>query len=55
VVKPDGNISFRQVRLGDPYGENIEVLAGLGEGEKIALDPIKAGIALKQKRAGGGS
>lgn len=42
---------LRQVRLGESLaGNDIEVLAGLAAGEKVALDPIKAGIALKQKR-----
>ncbi len=48
VVKGPGKYELRQVRLGEPYGENeIEVLAGLVEGEKIALDPVRAGIQLK--------
>lgn len=49
VVNPDGHISFRQVRLGDASGDRIEVLAGLESGEKVAVDPIAAGIALKQQ------
>lgn len=55
VVRPDGAIAFRQVRLGDRFGDEVEVLAGLSEGERIALDPIKAGIFLKEKRAGSSS
>jgi hypothetical protein len=30
----------------------MEVLAGLDAGEKVALDPIKAGIVLKAQRGG---
>jgi membrane fusion protein, multidrug efflux system len=35
---------LRQVRLGNHFGENIEVLAGVGVGEKVAVDAIAAGI-----------
>ena len=31
----------------DPVARRIEVLAGLGAGEHIALDPVRAGIYLK--------
>lgn len=42
---------LRQVRLGESQpGADIEVLAGLAAGEKVALDPVKAGIALKQSK-----
>jgi RND family efflux transporter MFP subunit len=42
VVAADGRLYFRQVRLGRRYGENIEVLAGLQPGERIAQDPVAA-------------
>ena len=43
---------MRQVRLGEEYaGGTLEVLAGLAAGEKVALDPVKAGVALKQQVA----
>jgi hypothetical protein len=32
-------------------GKEVEVLAGLDAGEKVALDPIAAGIQLKQQAA----
>lgn len=47
VVAPDQRVRFRQVRVGNVFGERIEVLAGLEEGERIALDPVRAGIYLK--------
>jgi RND family efflux transporter MFP subunit len=48
VVDAKNSVQLRQVRLGEPAGEaQIEVLAGLMPGEKVALDPIKAGIFLK--------
>jgi RND family efflux transporter MFP subunit len=50
VVDDKGEASLRQVRLGEPAGENeIEVLAGLNPGEKVALEPIKAGMAQQAK------
>jgi RND family efflux transporter MFP subunit len=47
VVTSDLRVRFRQVRVGNNFGEKIEVLAGLEEGESIALDPVRAGIYLK--------
>lgn len=52
VVGDDGRIALRQVRPGNRFGERIEILAGLEGGETIALDPVRAGIALKQQMAG---
>jgi multidrug efflux pump subunit AcrA (membrane-fusion protein) len=49
VLDGDGRISFRQVRPGSRYGEQVEILAGLDEGETIALDPVKAGILHKRQ------
>ena len=50
VYVSDGdNVSLRQVRLGRRYGESIEILAGLMDGESVALDPVRAGIWLKEQ------
>lgn len=52
VVAADGRIAFRQVRLGEVAGDQgIEVLAGLRAGERVALDPVRAGMQLAQQRA----
>ncbi len=51
VIDADGRVALRQVRPGNRYGERIEILAGLEAGETIALDPVRAGIALKQQLA----
>ncbi len=49
VVAESGEIRFRQLRLGERAGgEEVEVLAGLTPGEKLALDPIAALAALKR-------
>ncbi len=48
----DGRIQFIQVRTGRPLGDGlVEVLAGLEEGDMVALDPLKAAIALKEQHA----
>ena len=40
-----GQAQLRQIRVGEVSGDGtIEVLAGLREGERIALDPVKAGL-----------
>ena len=48
VVDGD-DVALRQVRLGRSYGEAVEVLAGLVEGETVATDPVRAGIWLKDQ------
>jgi RND family efflux transporter MFP subunit len=50
VISDDGTINFRHVRLGRKNGDSLIVLSGLTEGEKVALDPIQAGIVLMQQR-----
>ncbi len=56
VVREDGAVVFRQVRLGLPRGgDRIEVLAGLEAGERVALDPIAAGVRLKEQLGGADS
>lgn len=48
-VSVAGRVSLRQVRLGRYYGEQIEILAGLNEGEQVATDPVQAGIVRKEQ------
>ncbi len=53
VVNEKGNPSFRQIRLGESAGAGlIEVLAGVSAGEKVALEPIKAGMVTPSKPGG---
>lgn len=55
VTDAGGTISLRQVRVGrERDNDTIEVLAGLEEGEKVVLDPVEAGLALKEGQAAHG-
>jgi len=44
VVTPEGRVVLRQVRLGRPVDDRIEVIAGLAKGERVATDPAAAGV-----------
>lgn len=44
------HVSLRQVRLGRRIGNEVEVLAGLKAGERIAVDPVAALQALIDER-----
>jgi RND family efflux transporter MFP subunit len=48
VVGDDKQIYFRQIRTGEQHDGRIEILAGLSQGEKVALDPVNAAVLLKQ-------
>ena len=50
VIAENGQINFRHVRMGNSSGLSQVVLSGLEAGEQVALDPIKAGIALMRQR-----
>jgi hypothetical protein len=45
VIDAQDRVQLRQVRLGEAAGEGlVEVLAGLVAGERVALEPVRAGI-----------
>jgi RND family efflux transporter MFP subunit len=45
VLDANGRAQLRQVRLGESAGEGlVEVLAGLAAGERVAIEPARAGI-----------
>ena len=53
VVDPQQRRYYRQVRVGQPFGDTeVVILAGLNAGERVALDPIKAVVRYKEQRAG---
>jgi len=46
VVDAKGAVLLRQVRLGEAGDESwIEILAGVRPGERVAVEPVKAGLA----------
>ena len=49
VVSTDGDVRLRQVRAGNTFDDQTEILAGLGAGERVALDPVRAGIYVKSQ------
>lgn len=54
VVSQEGRIGFRHIRPGQHLAEGrLAVLAGLDEGERVALDPIGAGALMKQQAGEG--
>jgi hypothetical protein len=46
----DDSVVLRQLRLGRRVGDNIEVIAGLDAGERVATDPVAALQAIVQRR-----
>jgi len=50
LKRADGRLDFRQVRSGNQYGDQVEILAGLDAGEIVVLDPVRAAIELKRQR-----
>ncbi len=48
-VVEDGDVTFRYVRTGTPTADGrVPILSGLEAGERVAVDPIAAGIAYKR-------
>jgi RND family efflux transporter MFP subunit len=43
-------ISLRQIRVGHRFADRIEVLAGLIDGDRVALDPLAATLALRDQK-----
>lgn len=53
VVAPDGRIALRHIRLGRNNEDGTySVLSGLSVGEQVAVDPIAAGVLLKDTAKG---
>lgn len=49
VVDDEQRVRMRQVRVGGTFDDRTEILAGLREGERVAADPVEAGIRLKTR------
>jgi RND family efflux transporter MFP subunit len=52
-VLAQGQLSLRQLRVGEQLGDEVEVISGLHSGELIAVDPVAAAQALVKARQGG--
>ncbi len=50
VVSAEGRVGLRQIRVGEVFGDRVEVIAGLASGEAIALDPVAALVAQRAAR-----
>ncbi len=50
-ILTDNQVTLRQVRLGRRYDSRIEILAGVSESERVATNPVEAGIFLKEHNA----
>jgi len=49
VVDDEQQVRMRQVRVGGTFDHRTEILAGLTQGERVAADPVAAGIYLKTR------
>lgn len=53
VLDKQEQLQLRQIRTGEHFADGmVEVLAGLEEGERVALDPIRATTAYKEQWTG---
>ncbi len=55
VVGADHSVGLRQLRLGHRIGDQIEVLAGLAPGDRVARDPEAAALYLARQHGGNAS
>lgn len=39
VVRPDATVHFTRIQLGRDYGDRLEVISGLEEGQRLAVNP----------------
>jgi RND family efflux transporter MFP subunit len=52
VIDAKGQVSLRYVRPGHRFGDQVEILAGLAAGERVATDPIAAASRVAAADAG---
>jgi RND family efflux transporter MFP subunit len=55
VVGADHSVGLRQLRLGHRFGDEVEVLAGLAAGDRVARDPEAAALYLAKRHHGNAS
>ena len=52
MVRPDGTVHFTRIQLGRDYGDRLEVLSGLVEGQLLAVNPsdeVREGVKVNPK------
>lgn len=49
-VYGETGLALRQLRLGHRADDRVEVLSGLNAGDRVAVDPVAAGLWLEQQR-----
>jgi multidrug efflux pump subunit AcrA (membrane-fusion protein) len=42
VVAPDGHVHFARIQLGRDFGDRLEVLSGLEDGQQVVVNPSDA-------------
>jgi hypothetical protein len=42
VVAPGGRVHFARIQLGRDFGDRLEVLSGLEEGQQVVVNPSDA-------------
>ena len=50
VVDPDGTVHYRRIQLGRDFGDRLEVLGGLQEGQTLVVnssDAVREGVRVK--------
>jgi RND family efflux transporter MFP subunit len=50
LLRPDGSVHFNRIRLGRDFGDHLEVLEGLEEGQQLVVNPgdaIREGVRVK--------
>ena len=55
VVSPNGTVHFQKIQLGRDFGDKLEVLSGLNEGDQLVVNPsdaIREGVKVKPAAKG---
>ncbi|HEV2445553.1 MAG TPA: efflux RND transporter periplasmic adaptor subunit [Candidatus Sulfopaludibacter sp.] len=50
VVQPDGTVHYQRIQLGRDFGDHVEVLSGLEEGQSVVVNPgdtVRDGVKVK--------
>jgi hypothetical protein len=56
VVRPDRTVHFQKIEVGRDYGDRLEVINGLEEGDTIIVNPsdvVREGVKVNPVKAAG--